>query len=90
MPLLLPSSPPPWPFPSMARLCRHRQSLSRAELEKGRALVVAELGRPCLFIEDHKGATWGARVVPMNGQHEGVAVLGGGKKVVLFLVNGRL
>lgn len=74
----------------MARLCGYMQSLSRAELENGRALVVTEPGGPCLFIEDHKGATWGARFVPMNGQHEGVAVLGGGKRVVLFLVDGRL
>jgi hypothetical protein len=62
------AAPPPWPFPSMARLCEHMQRLSRAELEKVRALLVTELGGPCPFIEDHKGATRGARFVPMNGQ----------------------
>lgn len=64
----LPPSPQPWPFPSMARLCGHMQSLSRAELEEGWALLVTELGGPCPFIEDHKGATRVARFVPMNGQ----------------------
>lgn len=68
VPFTAPLSPLPSPSPSMARLCGHMQSLSRLELEKGRALLVTELGGPCPFIEDHKGATWVARYVPMNGQ----------------------
>lgn len=56
-----PSFPPlhPGPFPAWQG-CVGTCSLSRAELENGRALVVTEPGGPCLFIEDHKGATWGA------------------------------
>lgn len=47
-------------------------------------------GRALSFHRGPQGGHLGARFVPMNGQHEGVAVLGGGKRVVLFLVDGRL